>query len=150
MFFGEFERTVDQKGRLTIPSDLLDARLDLDWARVMIMKAETTCLYVYDLATFNGVLAEARRSMDDDDSRLFMHRTLTDAHVAEVDSMKRITLPASLLRHATIEKKAIVVGLFDRIEVWEPAAWAAFLDSYSEVEVPTISDLSRHRIREVS
>ncbi len=150
MYFGEYERTVDYKGRLTVPSHLLVASDDADWSKVMVLKSEPRCLYVYDLETWKVVLDEAYRSMDDDESRLFMHRALSDAQLSDVDNLKRITLSAPLLEHADVQKKAIVVGMFNRLEVWNPDGWLAYLETLHEVPVPSISDLSRARIRQVS
>ena len=93
---------------------------------------------------------EAYRSMDDDESRLFMHRALADAQLSDVDNLKRITIPATLLGHAGIEKRAVVVGMFNRLELWDPAAWKEYLEGLEDVEVPSIADLSRARIREFS
>lgn len=150
MNFGEYERTVDYKGRLTVPAHLLAGGEDVDWSKVMVLRADPPCLYVYDLKTWRAVLDEAYRSMDDDEGRLFMHRALSDAHLSDVDNMNRISLPAPLLAHATIEKQAIIVGMFNRLEIWSPGVWQQYLEKMEEVEVPSISDLSRARIREVS
>ena len=150
MYFGEYERTVDQKGRLTLPSHMLSARDGVDWSRAMVVRAEPPCLYVYDLGIWKSVLHEAYGSLDDDDARVFMHRALADAHVAELDNLKRITVPSALLCHASIEKRVIVVGMFNRLELWNPGAWSAYLETLEDVEVPSIADLSRARIREVS
>ena len=150
MYFGEYERTVDYKGRLTVPAHLLTAVDDVDWSRVMVLKAEPPSLYVYDLKTWKAVLDEAYRSMDDDESRLFMHRALADAHLSDVDNLKRIMVPSPLLQHAGIDKKAVIVGMFNRLELWEPSAWKTYLDTLEEVPVPSIADLSRARIRQVS
>ena len=150
MYFGEYERTVDHKGRLTLPGHLLTASGDADWGRVMVVRGDGPCLYVYDLTTWRAVLDEAYRSMDDDESRLFMHRALADAHLSDVDNLKRITVPGALLAHAEIERRSVVVGMFNRLELWSPGVWAAYVESLQEVEVPSIADLSRSRIREVS
>jgi MraZ protein len=116
----------------------------------MVLKAESPCLFVYDLHTWKAVLDEAYRSMDDDESRLFMHRALSDASLSEVDNLKRITIPAPLLEYSRIEKKAMLIGMFNRLELWNPQEWQAYLTSMEEVPVPSIADLSRARIREVS
>jgi MraZ protein len=150
MYFGEYERTVDYKGRITVPAHLLVVSDDADWTKVMVLKADPASLYVYDLKTWKAVLDEAYRSMDDDESRLFMHRALADAHLSDVDNLKRITLPAPLLDHARIDKRAIIVGMFNRLEVWNPDAWQAYLATLEEVPIPSIADLSRSRIRQVS
>lgn len=150
MIFGEYERTVDYKGRMTIPSHLLESTEDADWSRVMVVRGDAGCLYVYDLRTWKAVLDEAYKSMDDDESRLFMHRALQDANLSEVDNLKRISVPAPLLQHAGIEKRTIVVGMFNRLELWDPARWQEYLESMEDVPVPSIADLSRARIRQVS
>src|SRR4051794_12582589 len=149
MYFGEYERTVDYKGRLTVPGHLLVSSDDADWSKVMLLKAEPPCLYIYDLRTWGLVLDEAYRSMDDDESRLFMHRALADAHLTEVDNLKRIPAPAALFEHGKIEKRAIVVGIFNRLELWGPDVWQSYVEGLEDVEIPSVADLSRARIREV-
>jgi MraZ protein len=148
--FGEYERTVDYKGRLTVPPHLLVSAEDIDWSKVMVLKADPPCLYVYDLKTWKAVLDEAYHSLDDDEGRVFMHLALSDAHLSDVDNLNRITVPATLLEHARIEKRAVVVGMFNRLEVWSPEVWQSYLETMDEVPVPSISDLSRARIRQVS
>jgi MraZ protein len=150
VLFGEYERTVDYKGRLTVPGHLLSSSEDTDWSRVMILKGEQRCVYMYDMATWKAVLNEAYHTMDDDESRAFMHAALSDAHISEVDNLKRVTLPSPILEFAGIEKRAVIVGMFNRLEVWDPEAWQAYLDTIEDVPVPSIADLSRTRIREVS
>lgn len=150
MYFGEYERTVDYKGRMTVPSHLLESGPEVDWNKVMLLKGEPRCLYIYDLETWKAVLNEAYGSMDDDEARLFMHRALADAQLSDVDNLKRITVPAVLLAHAGIEKRAVIVGMFNRLELWDPEIWKEYVDGLEEVQIPTISDLSRARIREVS
>jgi MraZ protein len=150
MYFGEYERTVDQKGRVTVPGHLLTASPDADWSRVTLVRADPPCLFLYDLRTWQAVLDAAHRSLDDDDGRVFMHRILADAHVAEIDSLNRVTVPGPLLAHASIGKRAIVVGMFNRLEIWDSAHWQQYLAGLDDVEVPSIADLSRARIREVS
>ncbi len=150
MFFGEYERTVDYKGRLTLPSHLLTVSGGTDWSRVMVLKADPPCLYAYDVTTWKAVLSEAYGTMDDDELRLFMHRALSDAQLAEVDTMKRITIAGPLLEHAHVEKRSIIVGMANRLEIWDPEVWKSYLETMEEVEIPTISDLSRALIRQVS
>lgn len=149
MYFGEYERTVDYKGRLALPGHLLTLA-DADWTRVMILKGDAEALYVYDLKTWQLVLDEAYKSLDDDESRLFMHRALSDAHLSDVDNLKRITVPAPLLEYSGVDKRAVIVGMFGRLELWKPETWTAYLANMEEVPVPSIAELSRVRIRQVS
>lgn len=150
MYFGEYERTVDAKGRVTLPAHLLVSLNEQSFTRVMLLKGEPRCLFLYDLDTWKGVLNEAYTALPDDEGRVFMHRMLSDAQVSDVDNLKRITIPAPLLEHAQIERRVVIVGMFNRLEVWSPEVWKEYVDSMADVEVPSIADLSRARIREVS
>jgi MraZ protein len=116
----------------------------------MVVKGEEACLYAYDLGTWKAVLDEAYRSMDDDESRIFMHRALSDAHLSDVDNLKRISVPSALLQYAGIDRKTVIVGMFSRLELWDPDTWRQYLAALEDVSVPSIADLSRARIREVS
>jgi len=150
VYFGEYERTVDYKGRFSVPGHLMTTSAETDWKQVMVLKGEAASLYVYELNNWRQVMDEAYRSMDDDESRLFMHRTLTDAHSSEVDTMRRISVPAALLQYAGIEKRMVIVGMFNRLELWNPDTWHEYLDTLADVQIPSIADLSRASIREVS
>jgi len=150
MYFGEYERTVDYKGRFTLPGHLLVDADDADWSRVIVIKGEPPCLYVYDLQTWKAVLNEAYRTLDDDEARLFMHTALADAHLSDVDTMKRISIPAPLLGHAGVEKRMIIVGMLNLLELCIPEAWESHMQTIEDVPIPSIADLSRARIREVS
>ncbi len=60
------------------------------------------------------------------DERLELERALSGpSEDAELDSAGRIVLPASMLRHAVLDRDVVVVGAVRRLELWEPAAWAA-------------------------
>ncbi len=150
MHFGEYERTVDYKGRLSLPAHLLASSGETQPTKVMVMKGEHDCLYLFDLEMLESVLVAARRTMDDDEVRLFMHRTLADAQQSEVDALNRITIPTTLLQYAGIEKRVTIVGMFNRLELWNPDVWSTYLDTLADVELPSIADLSRTRIRDVA
>lgn len=150
MYFGEYERTVDAKGRLTVPGHLLVASEEADWSKLVILKAESPCLYLYDIRGWRMLLRAADETMDDDERRLFMHRALADAQITDLDSLKRVTIPPSLLGHARIDKRVVVVGMFNRLELWQPDVWTRHLGDLADIALPSIEDLSRARIREVS
>jgi MraZ protein len=75
---------------------------------------------------------------------------VSDACLSEVDNLNRITIPAPLLDHSRIQKKAVFVGMFNRLELWSPDEWQSYLSAMEDVPIPSIADLSRVRIREVS
>ena len=112
-------------------------------------------LYFWDMETWDALLEEAYRRMDEDGGRKFMHSVVSDSATADVDVSSRVTVPERLLQYAGIEKqaKAIVAGIFDHLEIWSFETWQAYQSSpivQEDVKIPSIPDLARSRIREVS
>ncbi len=160
MFSGVHERKLDYKGRLTIPDDLLNGA-DHEWHRAIAIKQTsdvrltpdepTRFLALYDLETWQGLLRDAQRELDPDESRLFMHTVVADASMLEVDAANRVTLPGPLLQYANIERQAVVTGIFDHVEIWNPATYEAYVEApwTKEVAVPDIGDIARRRLRQI-
>jgi division/cell wall cluster transcriptional repressor MraZ len=156
MLSGKYERKLDYKGRLTIPDDLLVAS-DQDWGRVVALsqradiEQDTFFLSLYDLGTWKTILGAAFTNLSEDQGRVFMDRVVGAAVILDLDATKRVTIPGPILRNAGIERATIVTGIFDHIEVWDQVAYATYLEAVGEwTTVPSIADLARTRIREVS
>lgn len=123
MFLGEYLHTFDTKNRISLPSKF---RKDLGRV-VVITRGLDHCLYVYSRKAWekeahlyagdvNG--NAARRGL----ARLF----LAGSSEAEVDSTGRILIPEHLKTFANIGEKAIVAGVFERVEIWEESAWKKY------------------------
>jgi MraZ protein len=163
-FSGVHERKFDYKNRITIPEHLSQSG-PVSFQRVMAMKGASDIppedgnafkfLYFWDMETWDSLLEEAYRRMDEDAARKFMHSVVADSAAADVDVSSRVTVPERLLQYAGIEKqaKAIVAGIFDHLEIWSFDSWMAYQSSpivQEDVKIPLIPDLARSRIREVS
>ena len=163
-FSGVHERKFDYKNRITIPDHFQQAA-GSGIQRVIVMKGASEILladgetakflYVWDTETWNVLLEEAFRRMDEDQSRKFMSEVVGDAVAADLDPSARVTIPERLLQYAGIEKqsKATVAGIFDHLELWNADRWVEYHATQTvqeEVEIPSIPDLARSRIRQVS
>jgi MraZ protein len=123
MFFGEYEHTIDDKNRLTLPARFRDALA----GGVVLTRGLDECLDVYARAAFDAMV-EARLSPLDPfskearDLKRFFFSAASDA---ELDKQGRVLVPPALHRHAKLGREIVVAGVHDHLEIWDRGAWAA-------------------------
>lgn len=136
MFIGEYQHTIDEKGRLAVPARF---RKFLDRGAV-ITKGLDNCLFLYSMDEW-GKLADklSRLPIGQADTRAFARLMLAGAMDAQLDKQGRIIIPDYLRKFAKISKKAVLAGLYSRIEIWDEAEWEKF-KSISEKESSEIAE----------
>ena len=121
MFLGEFEHTIDSKGRLTIPAKF---RGDLSTGLV-VTRGMDRCLVIYPMEAWRKLTAQiADLPMTNRVARDFRRLVFASATDTVPDGQGRITLPQVLRDYAGLNGQAIVVGCDNYIEVWGPEDWA--------------------------
>ena len=113
MFMGEYNHTVDAKGRLIVPSKFREQLGD----EFVVTKGLDGCLFVYENTEWNAL------PLTNANARKFSRFFLAGASTCEVDKQGRILLPAVLREFAGIDKDAVLVGVGSRIEIWSKEAW---------------------------
>ncbi len=115
MFMGEYNHTIDTKGRLIIPSKFREALGDT----FVVTKGLDGCLFVYDNEEWN-VFEEKLRSLPitNRDARKFVRFFLAGATEAEIDKQGRILVPNVLREFADLQKDVVLIGVASRIEIW--------------------------------
>lgn len=128
MFIGEYQATVDEKGRVSIP---VKFRAQLK-GKVVVTKGLDNSLFLYSVDEWKK-LAEKLASLpiSTANTRAFSRHMLAGAMDCDVDKQGRILMPAYLKEFAKITKKAIVAGLYNRIEIWDENLW---LENKKQVE----------------
>ncbi len=129
MFFGEYEHTIDDKNRLTLPARFRD---DLAGG-VVLTRGLDECLDVYARTDWIG-LVEARLAPLDPfskEARELKRFFFSAASDAELDKQGRVLVPPALHRHARLGREVVVTGVHDHLEIWNRAAWA---DHVTKVE----------------
>lgn len=123
MFIGEYQHTIDEKGRMAIPSKM---RRDLGSGAV-ITRGIDNCLWVFSKKEWT-TLAEKLASLplSDANSRAFSRLMLAGAMEVEFDSQGRALLPGYLREYASLGKNAVIAGLYTRLEIWDAAKWQAY------------------------
>jgi transcriptional regulator MraZ len=135
VFAGEFRCKLDDKGRFFIPSsirELLDKGKPDQTKSVMFVRGQTECLWLYALQDWEHKLARARESLDDDQSRLFMHFIVSETMGSEIDRSGRICVPRRLRELSGIEEEIVVIGMYDKLELWSLEEWNSYLSRMEE------------------
>jgi MraZ protein len=120
MFIGEYSHNLDEKGRLAIPAKM---RALLKGGAV-VTRGLDNCLSLYPKKEWL-VLAKklANLPISQAKARAFARLMLAGAMDVEFDNQGRITLPEYLRQFSGLGKKAVIAGLYDRLEIWDEEKW---------------------------
>ena len=120
MFMGEYNHTVDAKGRLIVPSKFREQLGD----EFVVTKGLDGCLFVYENTEWKALEEKLHAlPLTNANARKFSRFFLAGATTCEVDKQGRILLPAVLRDFAKIDKDAVLVGVGSRIEIWSKELW---------------------------
>lgn len=144
MFAGEFRCGVDDKGRFVLPS-VFRASFPVEDEQlaksVIILKSLDHSLWLYRTPEWEEKLTATRQHLDDEQSRLFMHYVVAESAPSEVDKNGRLSIPKRLREFAEIENEVVLIGLYERIELWSPLRWEAYLSRLEERHEMTLGKI---------
>ncbi len=142
MFLGEYEHSLDEKGRLVLPRKFRDVLAEQP---CVITKGQEDCLYVFAMEQFQEEVAKLRtipRTVRQ--GRKYVRSFGASALDQAPDRQGRIQIPERLREYANLGKDVVVVGALDRIEIWSTEAWSAEAaeadEYYSAIEEALIAD----------
>ena len=115
MLIGEYRHSIDEKGRLIIPSKF---REDIGNSFV-VTRGLDGCLFVYSLIEWEKIVTKLKKlPFTRKDTRTFMRFFLAGATVCEFDKQGRVNLVNSLIEYAGLKKECLIIGVNDRLEIW--------------------------------
>jgi MraZ protein len=129
MLLGEYEHTIDDKNRLTLP-----ARFRSRFAEgIVVTRGMDGCLFAYARPQWQELAETRLASLDplSQEGRRMQRFFFSAAAEGELDRQGRIMLPAALIEHAKLGRDVVVAGVYDHLEIWDRAAWRSEL---AEVE----------------
>jgi len=131
-FLGEYESTVDAKGRFLLPAGLKKQLPQDESAQFVINRGFEKCLTLYPLQSWNPIFETISKQNDFDPKvREFRRYFLNGATQIELDSAGRILLPKNLIEHASLEKDIVLVSAVNKIEIWDKNKYQQFFDSFT-------------------
>lgn len=126
MFYGEYEHTVDEKNRLTLPVRFRDALA----GGVVLARGIEQNIDVYPRASWDANVARiAELDSLSREAREMKRFVFAGATVAELDKQGRVLVPPHLATHASVEKEVVLAGVHDHIEIWDRSEWATHLSA---------------------
>lgn len=136
MFMGEYHHSIDEKGRITIPSKI---RYELGEIFI-VTRGIDNCLFVYPKEEWNNIINKYKELPNTKDARNFMRFFLSGASECEFDKQGRINIPSPLTNYASLKKEVIVIGVNERLEIWSKENWNKFIDDNEA----NLSDIAEH------
>lgn len=140
VFLGEYSHTIDEKGRLTIPSKY---RFYLEDGLV-VTRGVDRCIVAYPIEEWKALVAKVMSlPSTPKPSREFARLIFSAASDLKMDRQGRILLPSVLAQYANIDSEAIIIGMSNRFEVWNPKQWEenrALLEDKAESLVEALAD----------
>lgn len=137
MFVGTFEHSLDDKGRVVLPSTF---RAQL--AERGILSQLDRCLGLWTEAEFKDVADRLRDKIRSGEAPQEALRAFAaNAHEVRPDSQGRITVPQRLRDFAGLTREAVVIGAIDRVEIWDAARWTDLADRADDSLIDAVTVL---------
>jgi MraZ protein len=126
MFLGEFEHTLDDKNRLTLPAKFRDAF----GGGAVVTRGMDRCLSVYAKDEWERFVSESLGPLDpfSGEARQIERFLFSGAAEAEPDRQGRVMIPPALVQHARLSREVVVAGVRDHVEIWDRAHWRGYLE----------------------
>ena len=121
MLLGEYEHTLDDKNRITLPAKFRASFA----AGVVVTRGMDGCLYAYRLEDRDKLVDSRLAGLDplSQEGRRMHRFFFSGAAEAELDKQGRVMIPAALIEHAGLGRNVVVAGVRDHLELWDGAAW---------------------------
>ena len=132
MLIGEYEHTIDAKGRISMP-----AKIRKDMGETFIVtKGRDGCLFAFSQEEWLNFETKLKSlPLSDKNARNFVRFFLAGATECEIDKQGRFLIPANLRVAAKLEKETIIIGVGTRLEIWNKETWVSKDEEISADEI---------------
>ena len=127
-FRGSYRHSIDHKGRISIPARFRRLLSGDASDTFIILRGLETCVALYPLDEWQRMEERLRsRSFHDETNRRFLRIMSLDLNEGIMDAQGRVAIPPRLLTHAQLKGEAMVNGVVDHIEIWDPTQFDEYL-----------------------
>ncbi|NLK38362.1 MAG: division/cell wall cluster transcriptional repressor MraZ [Epulopiscium sp.] len=123
MFMGEYQHTIDSKGRLIVPAKFRE----LLGEQFVVTKGLDSCLFAYPLNEWKAFEEKLKQlPLTSTDARKFVRFFFAGAAECELDNQGRVILPPNLREYAELKKDIVSIGVNNRVEIWNKEKWKEY------------------------
>jgi MraZ protein len=138
VFLGTYAPRLDEKGRIILPAKFADDLAD----GVVMTRGQERCIYVFSAAEFASMHDRIRQApVTSRDARNYLRVFLSGAHDETPDKQRRVTIPPALRAYAGLERDLAVLGVGDRVEIWDATAWERYLAEHEDAFAETAGEV---------
>jgi len=135
-FYGEYTYSIDEKKRLSVPPKFRQVL----GKKAVITKGLDQCLFLYPQKEWEKLAKKlSELPLSQADARGFARLMLAGAMEVKIDNLGRILIPDYLKEYAKLEKKVVIAGVYNRIEIWDEKKWKEYKEK-TEKEVGDIAE----------
>jgi MraZ protein len=129
-FKGRYSYSVDSKGRIALPAKLRKNVSPAANDTFIITRGFEQCLFVYPQDEWNKVEESVRGLSPSNPQHRFFVRTLLQWSTdVQLDGQARLTIPQDLLKFAGIENEVLILGVMERVEIWNPKTYEEYMNN---------------------
>lgn len=123
MLIGEYNHSIDAKKRLAIPAKLRKLFGD----KAVITRGLNNCLFLYPIEQWQKLTEKlGQLPVGQGDTRSFSRLMFSGAMEVELDQLGRVLVPDYLKAYAELSQRVAIIGVYDRLEVWDEKRWLAY------------------------
>jgi MraZ protein len=145
-FLGEYESTLDAKGRFLLPAGFKKQLPEESSARFVVNRGFEKCLSLYPIHNWEPIFNKINALNDFDPKvRAFRRYFLNGATIVELDTAGRLLIPKNLIEHASLSKDIVLSAAINKIEVWNKQQYQQLFENFSAKD---FSDLAKEVMRD--
>lgn len=130
MFYGEYEHTIDRKGRLIVPAKFRAAIKTHDVKALFLTRGLDGCLFLFPESEWRTTESRFKQvPFTKGEGRKFNRLFFSGAAEVTIDGLGRLLVPKTLKDFAQIKQDVMIVGVSSRMEIWAKEKWQAFYES---------------------
>ena len=123
MLIGQYNLTLDERGRITSPSKFRDSIL----GDFVLTKGLDNCVFLYPKNEWERITSKLKElPLSNKNARAFLRNFYSGAVTSSIDKQGRVLLPQNLRDHAEMGKELVIIGLDTRAEIWAQDKWEEF------------------------
>lgn len=133
MFYGEYKHSIDRKGRLILPSRFREVCRDAGLEKFFLTRGLDHCIFMFSEGEWRSLEQKFKNlPFTKQQSRSFNRLFFSGAVEVAPDKQGRFIIPHNLKTYASIKRDTVVIGVSNRIEVWDVATWEGFYAGCNE------------------